>query len=324
MSERGLDVVTVGETMVLVAFNDTGPLRVGSNGRLSIGGAESNVAIGLARLGHRSAWIGRVGDDAMGRLIESTLRGEGVDVSGVTRDADVPTGAMLREHRSFDRFRVDYYRKGLAGSRLAPEHLDAALVGSAMIVHVTGISPAVSPTAGAAVLNAMDIAHRSGATVSFDVNHRSALWTSAQATATLTDFTRASDIVFAGPEEAELVTGVEPGTVDVEGLIEQLAAHGAAEVVIKNGVAGATGWLRDGDEVVSVPALAVTCIDPVGAGDAFVAGYLSGRLDGLGLTARLERGAICGAFAVSVSGDWEGAPRRAELGFLSGVENVLR
>lgn len=324
MSEGVLDVVTVGETMALVAFNDTGPLRVGSNGRLSIGGAESNVAIGLARLGHRSAWIGRVGDDAMGRLIESTLRGEGVDVSGVTRDGDVPTGAMLREHRSFDRFRVDYYRKGLAGSRLAPDHLDAALVGSATIVHVTGISPAVSSSAGAAALRAIEIAHEAGATVSFDVNHRSALWSSAQATATLKDFTGASDIVFAGPEEAELVTGVEPGTVGVEGLVELLAQHGAQEVVIKNGVAGAIGWLRDGDELVSVPALAVTCIDPVGAGDAFVAGYLSARLNGLGLTERLERGTICGAFAVSVSGDWEGAPCRAELGFLSGVENVLR
>ncbi|HEY8789922.1 MAG TPA: sugar kinase [Actinopolymorphaceae bacterium] len=324
MSEGRPDVVTVGETMALVAFNDTGPVRVGSTGRLSIGGAESNVAIGLARLGHRSAWIGRVGDDAMGRLIESTLRGEGVDVSGVTHDPDVATGAMLREHRSFDRFRVDYYRKGLAGSRLAPEHLDPALVGSASIVHVTGISPAVSPTAGAAALRAMELAHRVGATVSFDVNHRSALWSSAQATSVLTDFTEASDIVFAGPEEAELVAGVEPGSVGVEGLVELLAQHGAQEVVIKNGVAGATGWLRDGDELVSVPARAVTCIDPVGAGDAFVAGYLSARLDGLGLAERLDRGTICGAFAVSVSGDWEGAPRRAELGFLSGVENVLR
>jgi 2-dehydro-3-deoxygluconokinase len=322
--DSGLDVVTVGETMALVAFNDTGPLRVGSAGRLSIGGAESNVAIGLARLGHRSSWIGRVGDDAMGRLIESTLRGEGVDVSAVTRDADVPTGAMLREHRSYDRFRVDYYRKGLAGSRLSPEHLDPGVIGSASIVHVTGISPAVSSTAGAAALHAMQVGRGGGATVSFDVNHRSALWSSAEATATLTDFSRASDIVFAGPEEAELVAGVEPGSLGVEGLIEQLASHGAAEVVIKNGVAGAVGWLREGNEVVSVPALAVTCIDPVGAGDAFVAGYLSARLDGLGLRQRLERGAICGAFAVSVSGDWEGAPRRSELGFLSGVENVLR
>jgi 2-dehydro-3-deoxygluconokinase len=191
-------------------------------------------------------------------------------------------------------------------------------------VHVTGISPAVSPTAGAAALHAMDLAHRAGATVSFDVNHRSALWTSAQATSTLRDFTGASDIVFAGPEEAELVAGIEPGSVDVEGLVKLLAQHGAQEVVIKNGVAGATGWLRDGDELISMPARTVTCIDPVGAGDAFVAGYLSARLDGLGLAERLERGTICGAFAVSVSGDWEGAPRRAELGFLSGVENVLR
>ncbi len=320
----GHDVVTVGETMALVAFNDTGPLRVGSQGRLSIGGAESNVAIGLARLGHRSSWMGRVGDDAMGRLIESTLRGEGVDTSGITRDAEQPTGAMLREHRSFDRFRVDYYRKGLAGSRLTPEHLNEDLIRTAGLVHVTGISPAVSPSAGAAALAAMQLARAAGAVVSFDVNHRSALWSTEQATSVLQDFVRAADIVFAGPEEAELVTGSEPGTVDVSGLIDLLAASGASEVVLKCGDQGATGWLRDGDERASVPALSVTCIDPVGAGDAFVAGYLSARLDGLGLADRLARGAICGAFAVSVSGDWEGAPRRAELGFLGGVENVLR
>ena len=87
--------------MGLVAFNDTGPLALGSLGRLTIGGAESNVAIGVARLGHRSGWIGRVGDDTVGRLVRTTLLAEGVDARGVATDPGVATGLMLREHRTF-------------------------------------------------------------------------------------------------------------------------------------------------------------------------------------------------------------------------------
>ena len=321
-------MVALGETMGLVAFNDTGPMRVGANGRLSIGGAESNVAIALARLGHRTSWIGRVGSDMLGRLVESTLLGERVDVRGLSREPDLPTGCMLREHRTYDRFRVDYYRKGLAGSRLAPDHVPAALVQSARVVHVTGISPAVSDSAGAAARRAVELAHEAGALVSFDVNHRSALWSAEQARPVLQEFVAASDVVFAGPEEAELVTGLPAGSPDdrdnVAALARALGKLGPREVVVKCGESGATAWLADTDVAESIPARRVTCIDPVGAGDAFVAGYLSALLDGAPVPERLDRGTACGAFAVSVSGDWEGAPRRDELAVVGTGDNVLR
>jgi 2-dehydro-3-deoxygluconokinase len=323
-----LDVVALGETMGLVAFNDTGPMRVGSVGRLSIGGAESNVAIALARLGHRAAWIGRVGSDMLGRLVESTLLAERVDVTGLSRDPELPTGCMLREHRTYDRFRVDYYRKGLAGSRLAPEHVPADVIARTRAVHVTGITPAVSDVAGGAARHAIDLGRETGALISFDVNHRSALWGPEQARPVLREFVQASDVVFAGPEEAELVTGLPAGgpgePVAVAALARALGELGPREVVVKCGEFGATAWTADGDTVKSIPARRVTCIDPVGAGDAFVAGYLSALLDGDDLAERLDRGTACGAFAVSVSGDWEGAPRRDELGFVGSGDNVLR
>jgi 2-dehydro-3-deoxygluconokinase len=316
----GLDLITLGETMGLVAFNDTGPLALGSLGRLTIGGAESNVAIGAARLGHHSGWIGRVGGDTLGRLVRTTLLAEGVDSRGVTTDPEVPTGLMLREHRTFDRFRVDYYRRGLAGSRLSVEHLPADV--SARVVHTSGINPALSESAGAAARALMRRGREAGALVSFDVNFRSALWSAEQARPGLGSFLTDADLLFAGADEAELVLGLGAGATTADELARGLAELGPREVVIKLGEQGAL-TLVDGS-VTRLPARRVTCLDPVGAGDAFVAGYLSALLDGGDVAARLDRGVACGAFAVSVHGDWEGAPRRSELAMVGSGDNVLR
>jgi 2-dehydro-3-deoxygluconokinase len=316
----GLDLLALGETMGLVAFNDTGPLALGSLGRLTIGGAESNVAIGAARLGHTSGWIGRVGDDTVGRLVRTTLLAEGVDSQGVTTDPDVPTGLMLREHRTFDRFRVDYYRRGLAGSRLTVDHLPADV--SARVVHTSGINPALSDSAGTAARALMRRGREAGALVSFDVNFRSALWSAEQARPSLRSLVSDADLLFAGADEAELVLGLDPGETTADELARGLAELGPGEVVIKLGDQGAVSLVDD--VVTRLPARAVTCIDPVGAGDAFVAGYLSALLDGGDVDARLDRGVACGAFAVSVHGDWEGAPRRSELAMVGSGDNVLR
>lgn len=316
----GLDLLTLGETMGLVAFNDTGPLALGSHGRLTIGGAESNVAIGAARLGHRSGWIGRVGDDTVGRLVRTTLLAEGIDSRGVTIDPEVPTGLMLREHRTFDRFKVDYYRRGLAGSRLSDDHLPADL--AARVVHTSGINPALSESAGAAASALMRRGREAGALVSFDVNFRSALWSAEQARPALRSFVADADLLFAGADEAELVLGLVAGETPAADLASGLAELGPREVVIKLGDQGALSLVDAA--VTRLPARQVTCLDPVGAGDAFVAGYLSALLDGGDVDARLDRGVACGAFAVSVHGDWEGAPRRSELAMVGSGDNVLR
>ncbi|REF35959.1 sugar kinase [Thermasporomyces composti] len=313
-----VDLVTLGETMGLVAATDTGSFTVGAPARVSFGGAETNVAIGVSRLGHRAAWIGRLGDDPLGLLIASALRGEGVDVSRVTFETEVPTGLMLRERRTADRVRVSYYRRGLAGSRLAPDDVDPELVRAARLLHVSGITPALSPSARAAVHRAVEIARDAGVLVSFDLNYRAALWSPAEAGAELATLVERADLVFAGEDEAALVVGEG----SVAHLAKGLASRGPTQVVIKRGGDGAYA-LIDG-EVVTSPALPVTLVDPVGAGDAFVAGYLSALLDGLSPADRLRRGNVCGAFSVSVSGDWEGLPRRRELATLDSAENVAR
>ncbi|MEU1863985.1 sugar kinase [Streptomyces gardneri] len=305
------ELVTLGEVMAVAAATTPGPLATGAALRLGWAGAEATVAVGVSRLGRSAAWTGRVGEDAAGEMVLAGLRAEGVDVSGARTDPAAPTGLMLRERRTADRLRVTYYRAGLAGSRLAPEDLDEARIAGARILHVTGITPALSPTARAAVEHAVAVARAAGVIVSFDVNHRERLWSRAEAAEVLARLLPYADIVFAGPEEAALfVPADEP-----ERMARALTGLGPAQAVLK---LGADGALAVADGALHVqPAVRVTAVDPVGAGDAFVSGYLAAVLDGSPVPERLRLAALCGAFAVSVPGDWEGLPRSAELGLLA-------
>ncbi|WP_328941277.1 sugar kinase [Streptomyces sp. NBC_00250] len=305
-------LVTLGEAMAVVAATEAGPLATGAPLRLGWAGAEATVAIGVSRLGHRAAWTGRVGDDAAGAMVLAGLRAEGVDVSAAGTDPAAPTGLMLRERRTADRLRVSYYRAGLAGSRLAPEDLDEAQLTGARILHVTGITPALSGTARAAVEQAVALARAAGVTVSFDVNHRERLWSRPEAAEVLAGLLPYADVVFAGPEEAALFVPEETP----ERMARALTRLGPGQAVLKLGAKGALVATADGELHVR-PAVPVTAVDPVGAGDAFVSGYLAAALDGSPVEGRLHLAALCGAFAVSVPGDWEGLPRRAELGLLA-------
>ncbi|MCK1797048.1 sugar kinase [Streptomyces sp. XM4193] len=320
------ELVTIGEVMGLLGARETGPLREGSTLRLGLAGAEATVAIGLTRLGHRAAWVGRVGSDAVGTVLLDTLRGEGVDVSAARLDPDRPTGLMLRESRTADRVRISYYRKGLAGSRLGPDDVEPRLVAGARVLHLTGITPALSASALEAVRLAARTARASGTLVSFDLNYRSLLWSKDRAAEVFTELLAETDVVFAGLEEAALVapapvpgppaSGPERGAAG-DGpacAARALRALGPVEAVVKLGPDGAFALSAEGEH--RQPALPVTSVDPVGAGDAFVAGYLSALLDGEDVPGRLRRGAVCGAFSVSSEGEWRGLPRREELDLL--------
>ena len=311
------DVVTLGETMALVKADQPGPLAQAHALSLAIGGAESNFAVAAARLGASVTWVGRVGRDSLGDLVLRELRAEGLDVVGV-RDDEAPTGLMLKERRTADQLRVWYYRRGSAGSRLRPEDVPEAAVTGARLLHVTGITPALSEDAAAAVAHAVRLARTAGVLVSFDLNYRSKLWSPAEAAPVFRTLAAQADVVFAGEDEAAIAVG--PGTADA--LARRLAELGPAQVVLKQGAAGAYA-LVDGVEHEQA-ALAVTPVDTVGAGDGFVAGYVAELLAGLGVTERLATAVRVGAFACLVPGDWEGMPTRAELGMLDQVEPVSR
>jgi 2-dehydro-3-deoxygluconokinase len=387
-------LVTLGEALVTIGSMDPGPWAVGSSLRASFAGAEANVAIGLARLGHPSCWIGRLGQDPAGNLVLRGLRAEAVDVSRVRRDADAPTAVLLREQRTSDRAGIRYFRSGSAGSGLTADDIDAEVVAGAGLVHVTGITAGLGPGPLAAVRRLVDLAQDAGVLVSFDVNYRAALWSEVAATKVLAALARQADLVFGGPEELVLLS--QSGATDAAEVAAELLTAGVREVVLKDGAQGATSFLAPRPELVegsgggslspdpvdgpgrsspelvegpggstfpepvegpgrsspepvegpsgstfpglvegsrgatpipeswSMPAFPVTVVDPVGAGDAFVAGYLSGVLTGLDPLAKLDRGARAGAIAVSTRGDWEGLPVLVELDTLLAGQDVTR
>ncbi|KAB8194266.1 sugar kinase [Nonomuraea phyllanthi] len=320
------ELVTLGEVMAVTRVSGIGTPSPGAAAMLSYAGAEATVAIGVARLGHRATWLGRLGRDAAADMILTSMRGEGVDVSRTARDGDRPTGQMTRYRRTADRVVVAYHRREGAGVRLSPGDVATEAIVSADVLHLTGITPALGPEPAAAVERALAVAEQAGVPVSFDVNYRALLWPPEQAGEVLRRLVGRAEVVFAGLEEARLLanraSAAQADANDPGVLARLLLDLGPREVVIKLGREGA--YVTDGNVVLRVPAREVSEVDPVGAGDAFVAGYLSGRLDGLDLAGRAGRGVTCGAFAVATWGDWEGLPRRRELDLLAAGDGVAR
>ena len=322
MSDQHLpavQVLTFGETMG--SIRAAGLLRHGGAMSMSLGGAESNVAIGLARLGHSVRWVGRLGEDEVGRFALRTLRAEGVLTDAVVRDPGRPTGLMLLEKRIADVSRAAYYRAGSAGSALTFEDLDAALKAGPAILHLTGITPALSEGAAAATVRAAEDARERGITVSFDVNYRAKLWDRKTASGVLTVLAGLANIVIASEDEIGLVAGSSDEASEGE-RVGELQARGVRDVVIKRGGAGASAYSQEG--AYHRDALDVPVVDTVGAGDAFTAGYLSALLDGELMDERLLRGVTLGAFAVAAPGDWENLPDRGELSLLQSAGSTIR
>ena len=299
-------VVTLGETMALMRTTDIGSLRHANALALGIGGAESNVAIGLARLGVAASWLGRVGDDSLGERVVREIRGDGVEVHAVV-DAEARTGLMVKERPSTASTAVHYYRAGSAGSRLHRSDLPQGWVESAALLHITGITPLLSETARDAVHAAVDRARASDVIVSFDINYRSALAPASTAGPTLRELAERADIVFGGEEEFEILYP----HASIADSAARLRAAGCATTVVKLGAEGAA--VITADAVVEASGFAIDPVDTVGAGDAFVGGYLSALLEGLDADATLQRANACGAMACLIPGDWEAAPTRREL-----------
>lgn len=311
-------LVTIGETMALLTAERPGPLAHVSAMGLGIGGSESNVAIGIQRLGGNAVWCGRTGADSLGQLVRREIRAEGV-AARITEDPAAPTGLMLKERRTLSTQKVSYYRAGSAGSRLTPADLDPALISGAAILHVSGITLALSPSAAATIREAIGIARSAGVTVSFDLNYRANLWAAVDAGRSYRELIPLTDIVFAGDEEAALAVGTADDPVE---LAQRLAALGPAQAIIKLGSKGAVASI-DG-EIRHQAAVPIEPVDTVGAGDAFVAGYLAELMMGRDPAARLALAAQTGAFACLAHGDWEGLPTRAELSLLHQDESVTR
>lgn len=308
-------LVTIGEGLGSLASTEFGPLGHSRNLRLRTAGAESNVAIGVSRMGLAAVWAGRVGADPVGDLIVRELESEGVRVR-VAR-VDAPTALLVKEYRTSEVTRVHYWRENSAGASLSEVDVPEDDIRSAGVVHLTGVTAALGDSARRALWKGIEVARGHGVPVSFDINFRSRLWSGAEASPVLRDLVKHADIVFAGEDEAALLCA-EAGS----GALHALSRLGPATVLLKRGAQGSSA-LIDG-ELLEVPARPVRVVDLVGAGDAFAAGFLAGTLLGVTARERLELAAIFGSVAVSTEGDWEGLPHRDELATFRELDPVHR
>jgi len=313
-----MDVITFGETMVIFNPETQGPLRYVGTFTKSIGGAESNVAIALARLGHQVGWFSKLGEDEFGRYIKSTIMGEEVDVSRVKTHDKAPTGILFKERFSTVNPHVFYYRQGSAASKFLVEDVDVDYIKKAKILHVTGISLAISQEMREATFYAVKEAKKAGVKISFDPNIRLKLWSKEEAKEEILKMVQLTDYLFPGEEEAALLLGEE----DPEAICSAFQAMGVSVVALKLGKEGCyvKGQQEEGyvkGYVVSHP------VDTVGAGDGFAAGFLSGYLENESLVECAKRANAVGAMATLVKGDMEGFPYRTQVEVFTGLKEGL-
>ncbi len=303
--DDGYDVVCIGETMAMFTSANGRPLATRPPVTMEVGGAESNVACGLAALGHRVAWLSRLGADPFGDRILAELGARGVDTGGVEVDPAGRTGVYFKDPGPAGTA-VYYYRSGSAASAMGPATATAPAAQAARIVHVSGITAALSDSC-ARLLDAVLVQRAPGAApVSFDVNYRPKLWPPAAAAPVLLRLAQAADLVFVGLDEA--------------GTLWQVASAGQLRelmpavplLVIKDAERGAFSFSA-AEGGIEVPAPAVEVVEPVGAGDAFAAGYLSALLAGRGAVTRLRTGHLMAAAALRSVGDLAEAPPRQVL-----------
>ena len=300
-------VITLGETMVLLHPLDPGPLRSSRRLGVSVAGADSNFAIAMTRLDWPAIWLSAVSRDQLGDLVVETIGAAGVDVSGVRRDPDHPTGVLVKL-RDNGETHVVYYRRGSAASHFDPQWLEPALFETAALLHVNGVTCALSPSCAASVDRAVALANQHGVRVSLDLNLRLQLWDVDRARTALMPLLPQVEIVL-GTEEELLALSGRP---QLDEALATIAARGPAVVVAKRGphgaVALAAGKRRDHPGFVPP-----TVVDEVGAGDGFAAGFVSAYLRGAPLDEALRDGNLVGAAAVTVADDVSGYPTQAQL-----------
>ena len=306
-----LDVITFGEAMMLLVADRPGPLEQAQAFYKRTAGAETNVAIGLARLGLKVGWASRLGTDSMGRYLLAAMAGEGIDCSHVVCDAAQKTGFQFKG-KVLDGSDppVEYHREGSAASHMGEGDIDQPWLLGARHLHATGVFAAISASTLPAARKTMDIMRAAGRSVSFDPNLRPTLWATPELMReSINDLATRADWVLPGMEEGLILTGASTP----EGVARFYRQRGASLVVVKLGAAGAY-FDSDSAGTGHVPGFPVSkVVDTVGAGDGFAVGVISALLDGLSVPDAVRRGSWIGARAVQVLGDSEGLPTRAEL-----------
>ena len=315
--------VTFGETLVQHNADYLGPYDANGSYTRHVAGAESNVAIDLRKLMPdeiRAVWVSRLGADADGDTIAAELTGR-IEAHAPQAPGE-STGIQLLNHLGGGEVIRRYRRAGSAASRLTAEEVLPYLE-DADLLHVTGITPALSETCLKTTLAVMAAAQGRGVPVSMDVNYREALWTPAEARAVCDRMREHATLFKVGHDEAETIWG---GGMTASEHACRFASGNTRLAIVTTGDSGAVAF--DGEQLVEHGGFTVEVVDPVGAGDAFVAGALAGifqrgsMLDFLALSAderaevlhtALELGNACGALVCTRHGDTEAMPDMAQV-----------
>lgn len=302
------DVITIGEAMI--AFNpvSTGPMKFVNGFEKKVGGAELNFAIGCARLGLKSGWISKLGNDEFGKYIQTFARGEGIDVSRVELVDGYPTSLNFKEIMEDGNVRTFYYRDKSPTLSMTPEDLDESYFQQAKILHITGIFPAINPKNMAIYDRAINLAKKHDVKISFDPNIRLRMWSREEAKQELSKIMPHVDILLAGDEEMDIIIGEN----EPKAIVEKAKELGVSFVAIKQGEKGSAGYYN-GEFIESAPVKAPKVVDTVGAGDGFNAGIIYGISQEWPLERILRFANTIGSMVVGVTGDNEGLPYYEEV-----------
>ncbi|MHA6530403.1 sugar kinase [Paenibacillus sp. BAC0078] len=307
---KQLEAVTFGEPMAMFYANEVGPLHEVTSFSKALAGAESNVATGLSRLGHKTGYVTKLGEDNFGQFIVGALTKEQIDTGSISFTKEFPTGMLIKSKVLTGDPKVEYFRKNSAASKLSLADFDEAYFASAGHLHVTSISSALSKTCHEFSVHAMEFMKQRGKTVSLDPNLRPTLWPDKETMVnTINDLATRCDWFLPGLSEGRTLTGLDTP--------EEIAGfyldRGVSLVVIKLGPEGAYYKTAAGEEGYVAGFKVETVVDTVGAGDGFAVGVISALLEKLTVAEAVKRGNAIGALAVMSPGDMDGLPVRDGL-----------
>lgn len=302
-----IDVITFGEPLFLFYANEIAKLEDVSTWNSALAGAETNVATGLSRLGHKTGFVTKLGDDAFGRFILKAMEAENIDVKNIKISPEHKTGLYLKGKTDVGDPDIEYFRLGSAASHMALEDFDEAYFKQAKLLHFTSIFASLSKENLDFTLHVTKKMREMGKTISFDPNIRVDLWESEEVMIdTMNKLAEHADVIIPGYTEAKLLTGQ-----DSYESVAQFYLDKGVKLVVLTEADGA--YYATKDESGFVTGYKVDVVDTVGAGDAFTVGLISALLEDKTLAEAVLRANATGGRQVTFAGDNDGLPTPEEL-----------